>query len=207
MEAFKTVMKTLFSSRRIQLQEEERIKSIEEERIKSIEEERIKSKVDEFTKLYNMELLTVFINAKNSCRKITNSHCDNAIDIIPMLKMYKEIEENNEIQYYLKYRKDYLIIKNYLEKYIEYWKKVTEYPECLPKMYYPGRDEMLEFCTFHWSINTVKNISGIKENEKIVYKHIEDYLNNPLLLGKTRHKNDTILLSNYRKDIENNFIK
>jgi hypothetical protein len=175
--------------------------------------EAVASKIDEFTFLHDQELLNHFDNAHKTCREWTNSPCQEAAQIIPMLEKYLELKllkkNKPDCEIPFKYVHGYDNIENYRTKYMNYWSKVTEYPICLPWMYYPGRDEMVDFSTFHWAIHmTYHEIEDIKNNDSRdihVYKCLLDHLEKPALATKSKYHNEVERIQKYKQIIYNHF--
>ena len=107
--------------------------------------------------------------AMKTCRDWTNTKCQNASEIIPMLEKYAKLrtmEKNFGMKIPEKDKEGYDHIEKYRRKGIEFWKEVLRKPYCSPSM-----GELVLFSTFHYSIyNMNKTITKKSEGvESVLY--------------------------------------
>jgi hypothetical protein len=176
----------------------------------------MKAQAQYFSKKNTNELREKLNNVNRVCWEWTKDSCEDSCDDIPdfisTLEIYAEItHKKKDIKDYTipsKYKEGYEIIEIYRKAYTDYWTEVTDNSKCLPYMYYPGRYEMIHFCTFHYAIWMTNHLTS-KKNEVIiksdeeVYHIIMNHLKTPPIYSnkKTRYDSEIRHIESYREKI------
>lgn len=139
--------------------------------------------------------------AMKTCRDWTNTRCQTAIEIIPMLEKYSKLRKMDKLGMKIteKDKEGYDNIENYRRKGIKHWMEALSQPYKIPSM-----GEMVLTSTFHWSIyNMNKTIT--KKNNDIETKMYNDIITR-IELKNGRDDIDNIdFIKTYRKIIEPEF--
>ena len=138
--------------------------------------------------------------AMKTCRDWTNTKCQNASEIIPMLEKYatlRTMDKTLGLKIPEKDKDGYESIEIYRMKGIQYWKEAMSQPYKIPSV-----GEMVLTSTFHWSIYSMsKTITG-NGNELLLYNSIMERIE--LKEGRDEIKN-VEFIKKYRKTIEPEF--
>ena len=139
--------------------------------------------------------------AMKTCRDWTNTRCQNASQIIPMLEKYAKLRKTHKlgIEIPKKDKEGYDNIENYRRKGIKHWREALSQPYKIPSM-----GEMVLTSTFHWSIyNMNKTIT--KENDDIGTKIYNDMITRIELKDGRDDIHNIDFINSYRKTIEPEF--
>jgi hypothetical protein len=173
----------------------------------------IKEKRDKLENRYVSEIKPLHKKAMQTCHDWTNTSCQDAAQILPMLQKYAKLavirKNSGEKNIPKKDKAGYDALENYRSTYIKFWRDVVK-DNCLSVMVYPGRFEMIVFSTFHWAIYMTNNKSGEKKceegGEPETYSHIINQLDtNTSYKSKKQCENDIDKVQAYRVIIAKNF--
>ena len=173
----------------------------------------IMEKRDELENRYVSEIKPLHAKALQTCHDWTNTSCQDAAQILPMLEKYAKLavirKKSGVENIPIKDKAGYEALEKYRSTYIKFWREVVKY-NCLSVMVYPGRFEMIVFSTFHWAIYMTNNKSGEKKGdeggEPKTYSHIINQLDTiTSYKSKKQCENDIDKVQAYRVIIANNF--
>ena len=140
-------------------------------------------------------------DAMKTCREWTNTKCQNASEIIPMLEKYAKLrtmEKKFGMKIPEKDKDGYDNIEKYRINGIKYWKEIIPKPYAIPDM-----RQMVLFSTFHWSIYNM-NETIVKENNDNS-KMYNDVLSRIILKDSIDEFNNIYSVKKYRNKIEPDF--
>jgi hypothetical protein len=137
--------------------------------------------------------------AMKTCRDWTNTKCQNASEIIPMLEKYAKLRTMDKtfgLEIPEKDKEGYESIEKYRKEGIKFWKEAMSQPYKIPSM-----GEMTLTSTFHWSIyNMNKTITNNND------KGFEELYDNILTRIELKDGRDEIhnmdYIKKYKKTIE-----
>ena len=144
--------------------------------------------------------------AMKTCRDWTNTKCQNASEIIPMLEKYAKLRTMDKT-FGLKIpendKEGYENIETYRKEGIKFWKEAMSQPYKIPSM-----GEMTLTSTFHWSIYNMNKT--ITKNDKCIESFgCEELYDNILTRIELKDGRDEIknveFITKYRKTIEPEF--
>jgi ribosomal protein L7/L12 len=135
--------------------------------------------------------------AMKVCHQWTNTSCQEAKDILEMLKKYSAIrasEKHNIPQKNSpKEIEGYEILEDYRKSTIQFWMEVKRDPSVLPSLPYPTHNEMKAFSTFHWAIYMANNT---ERREPRIYEFI---------LKQPKMKDSLEFIHKYRETVSKEF--
>lgn len=139
--------------------------------------------------------------AMKTCRDWTNTKCQNASEIIPMLEKYAKIRNMEKLGMEIphKDKEGYENIEKYRRKGIKHWREALSQPYKIPSM-----GEMVLTSTFHWSIYNM-NKTIMKTNNDIENKMYNDMITRIELKDGRDDINNIEFIKKYRKTIEPEF--
>lgn len=143
-------------------------------------------------------------NALKTCRDWTNTDCQNAIQIIPMLEKYNKLQTrlHNRKKIPEKDKEGYKNIEKYQRQRLHY--KLVYDDDLIKQQLYekPSLEEMHDYSTFHWAIDENRNYDTeiydivLGELDTTIYddeenKYIDSIHNYRNIIKKYLNKNKT----------------
>lgn len=142
--------------------------------------------------------------AMKVCHLWTNTSCQDAKDILEMLKKYSAMRASEKHNIPRKNSPEeiegYEILEDYRKSTIQFWVKVKENPSVLPSLVYPTHNEMKAFSTFHWAIYMANNLCAELPTTEKREPHTYEFI-----LEQPKMKDSLEFIHKYRETVSKEF--